>query len=93
MSFFDKARAGKSVFKRTRKIADLPEYILYIGIGASVGGHMERRVLDPAGEEHELTDKIIESNFRATTGAQAKDLVKKHWASVKVGAPAPATND
>lgn len=85
MSFFAKARAGRTVFKRTRKIGDLPEYILYAGIGSNVGGHMQRKVLDPKSEERELSDKVIESNYRTTTGAQAKALIGKHWPDTQVG--------
>ena len=46
--FFDKARARRTVFKRTRKRDDLPPAVLYL---EWLGSENKRRVLDAEGKD------------------------------------------
>ncbi len=74
--FFDKVRARRTVFKRTRKRDELPSAVLYV---EWLGSENKRRVIDPEGNEHELTDKLIESNYKIVGKAEAKKLIEAHW--------------
>ena len=75
--FFSKLRIQKSVLKRTRKRDDLPREALYI---EWLAGEGKRKVLDTRGKEHLITDKVLQSNFKLATGADAKKLIATHWA-------------
>ena len=75
--FFDRAKARRSVFKRTRKRDDLPEAILYL---EWIGGEAKRKVLDPEGAEHVLSDTVIESHYKMASKPEAKKLIASHWA-------------
>jgi hypothetical protein len=81
MDFFSKARAGRTVFKRTTKSKEHPEHVLYM---EWLPGQMKRRVLDTEGNEIELGDKVLESQYRYITSGQAKAAVEKYWPKVKV---------
>jgi len=74
--FFRNIRPKKSVLKRTRPRADLPQHVLYLG---ELVGQNQRRVVGPEGEEKVLTDKIVESNYKLVSGPEAEELVQKHW--------------
>ena len=74
--FLSKARANRSVLKRTRGPNDLPTPVLYV---EWLSGEMRRKVLDTTGKEHLLTDKVLQSSYKLVTGAQAKDLIAEHW--------------
>ena len=76
--FFRNIRPRKSVLKRTRPRADLPQYVLYLG---ELVGQNQRRVVGPTGEEKVLTDKIVESNYKLVSGPEAEALVQEHWSS------------
>lgn len=78
--FLSKARAQKSVLKRTRPSQELPSPVLYM---EWLAGEARRKVLDTDGKEHVLSDLVVQSNYKLVTGAQAKELIAKHW---------PATN-
>jgi hypothetical protein len=73
-----KARAGRSVLKRTnaKQGAELPALVLYM---EWLAGESKRRVLDIEGKEHRIPDRIIESSYRLVTGGQAQELIEKHW--------------
>tara|TARA_Y100001934_G_C12364257_1_gene782530 strand:+ start:1752 stop:2024 length:273 start_codon:yes stop_codon:yes gene_type:complete len=75
--FLGKLRPYKSVLKRTRPKNELPTELLYIDW---LSGESKRKLLDVAGNEHVLTDKILQSNYKLSTGAAAKALIKEHWA-------------
>jgi hypothetical protein len=77
--FLTKARAMKSVLKRTRGRAELPSPVLYM---EWLSGEMKRRVLDTDGKEHLLPDAVVQSNYKLVTGGQAKELIAEHWAKV-----------
>ena len=74
--FFKKARSRRTVLKRTRPSPDLPPALLYLE-WLSVEG--KRKVLDPDGEEQVLSDKVIMSNYKIVTKAEAKKLIAAHW--------------
>lgn len=73
-----KARAGRSVLKRTTATqgAKLPTLVLYM---EWLAGENKRRVLDTEGAEHRIPDRVIESSYRLLTGTQAQELIEKHW--------------
>ena len=77
LNFLEKLRPYKSVVRRTRPQKDLPEELLYIDW---LGGEGKRKLLDLQGNEHTLTDKVIQSNYKMATGSYAKKLIKEHWA-------------
>lgn len=74
--FLSKARANRSVLKRTSGSAQLPSPVLYV---EWLSGEMKRKVLDKEGKEHMLADKVLMSSYKLVTGAQAKDLIAEHW--------------
>lgn len=73
-----KARAGRSVLKRTnaKQGNELPSMVLYM---EWLAGESKRRVLDVEGKEHRIPDRIIESSYKLMTGAQAQEAIEKHW--------------
>ena len=73
--FLSKARAQRTVLKRTTRQA-LPSPVLYM---EWLTGESRRKVLDVDGKEHLLTDLVVQSNYKLVTGAQAKELIAKHW--------------
>ena len=75
--FFGKLRPYKSVLKRTRPRHELPTQLLYVDWLAGEG---KRKLVDMQGAEHVLTDKVLQSNYKLSTGAAAKALIKEHWA-------------
>ena len=75
--FFARARSRRTVLVRTRKGPQLPELMLYVEWRA---GEMKRLYLDAQGEEHLLSDVVVQSHYRFATGTQAKELLGKHWA-------------
>lgn len=75
--FLSKARAMRSVLKKTRTRSDLPSPVLYV---EWLSGENKRRVLDTAGTEHRITDAVLQSNYKLVTGGQAKELIAEHWA-------------
>jgi hypothetical protein len=77
--FLMKARAKRSVLKRTRGGSSFPSPILYLEWLSGVG---KRRVMDTEGTEHELTDAVVQSNYKLIPGSQAKELIAEHWAKV-----------
>lgn len=83
--FLTKARARRSVLKRTSGPTDLPSPILYM---EWLSGEAKRRVLDTAGKEHLLTDNVLQSNYKLVTGSQAKTLIDEHWPKVNEAAAA-----
>lgn len=85
--FLTKARARRSVLKRTRGRSDLPSPVLYM---EWLSGEMKRRVIDVEGHEHLLADAVVQSYYRLVTGGQAKDLIAAHWASITTESGLPA---
>lgn len=83
--YLSKARAHRSVFKKTRGRSDLPSPVLYL---AWLSGDSKRRVLDTEGHEHDLQDGVLQSNYKLMTGAQAKELIAAHWAD-RAASPTP----
>jgi ubiquinone biosynthesis protein Coq4 len=81
--FLQKARAMRSVLKRTRGSTDLPSPVLYV---EWLSGEMKRKVLDVEGKEHFLPDAVVQSNYRLVTGSQAKDLIAEHWDKLNASA-------
>lgn len=56
-----------------------------------LAGEGKRRVLDTRGKEHLITDKVLQSNFKLATGADAKKLIAAHWPKVEEEASSPAS--
>lgn len=77
--FLNKARAMKTVLKKTRSRSDLPSPVLYM---EWLSGEAKRRVIDTQGAEHMLADAVVQSNYKLVTGGQAKELIAEHWAKV-----------
>ena len=75
--FFGKLRPYKSVLKRTRPRHELPTTLLYVDW---LSGEGKRKLFDSEGNEHVITDKLLQSNYKLSTGAAAKKLIKEHWA-------------
>jgi len=75
-----KARAGRTVLKRTTTTQTsgqkLPALVLYM---EWLAGESKRRVLDTEGNEHRIPDRMVESSYKRVTGAQAQELIEKHW--------------
>lgn len=71
-----KARAGRTVLKRTTSQSNIPKLVLYV---EWLAGENKRRVLDTEQKEHRIDDRIIESSYRLVTGGQAQELLEKHW--------------
>jgi hypothetical protein len=84
LSFLEKLRPYKSVVRRTRAKADLPEELLYADW---LGGEGSRKMIDLQGNEHVITDKVLQSNYKLATGAYAKKLIKEHWADANPKSP------
>jgi len=76
--FLGKLRPYKSVLQRTRPRHELPTQLLYVDW---ISGEGKRKLLDLEGNEHVITDKLLQSNYKLTTGASAKKLIKDNWAS------------
>ena len=74
--FFDKARARRTVFKRTGKSKNLPSAVLYL---EWLGSEGKRKVLDTERQEHTLTDTVIQSNYKFVGKSEAKKLIEAHW--------------
>jgi hypothetical protein len=84
-----KARAGRSVLKRTNSTqggGELPKLVLYM---EWLAGENKRRVVDTDGKEHRIPDRMIESSYRLVTGGQAEELMGEHWPA-QLGDTAPA---
>jgi len=81
--FFGKLRPYKTVLKRTRPRHELPTQLLYVDW---LSGEGKRKLLDLEGNEHVITDKVLQSNYKMTTGASAKKLIQEHWASANPNA-------
>jgi hypothetical protein len=75
-TLLDKMQTRKTVLKRTRTRPDLPSLVLYL---ETVSGQPKRRVLDAEGKEHLLDESVLQSQYKLVTGAQAKELIDKHW--------------
>ncbi|MBT6179191.1 MAG: hypothetical protein HOI23_18245 [Deltaproteobacteria bacterium] len=84
LNFLEKLRPYKSVVRRTRAKAELPEELLFADW---LGGEGARKMIDVQGNEHILTDKVLQSNYKMATGAYAKKLIKEHWADANPKAP------
>ena len=84
LNFLEKLRPYKSVVRRTRPQKDLPEELLYADW---LGGEGKRKLIDLQGNEHVLTDKVLQSNSKMATGSYAKKLIKEHWADANPNAP------
>lgn len=82
--YFARARSRRTVLRRTKKGRSLPELMLYV---ESRGGEMKRLYLDTSGEEHLLSDLVVQSHYKFATGAQAKELMSKHWADQTAKTP------
>lgn len=74
--FFSKVRSRRTVLKRTRPSPELPPAVLYLE-WLNVEG--KRKVLDPEGNEHVLTDKVLMSNFKIVSKTEANKLIEAHW--------------
>jgi hypothetical protein len=85
--FLSKARARRSVMKKTRGPASLPSPVLYM---EWLSGEMKRRVLDVKGVDHLLLDATLQSNYKLLTGPQAKELLAKHWPQMQATPALPA---
>ena len=75
-SFLDRLQTKRTVLKRTKNRAELPELVLYL---ETVAGQPKRRVLDTEGKEHLLDETILQSHYKLITWSQAKELLPKHW--------------
>ena len=84
-SFLEKLRPFKTVLKRTSSRQDYRTELLYI---EWLSGEGKRKLLDPAGSEHVLTDKELQSHYKMATGAAAKKLIKEHWPKANPNKPA-----
>jgi hypothetical protein len=84
--FFAKVRSRRTVLKRTRPSSELPPAILYLEWLNTEG---KRKVLDPEGKEHVLTDKVIMSNYKIVNKGKAEELIKAHWAEQAAKAQEP----
>lgn len=87
--FFSKLRARRSVLTRTRKRTELPTAVLYL---EWVGGEAKRKLLDPEGNEHTLSDTVIQSNYKVASKSQAKALIEKHWAEAVAPKQTPVSH-
>lgn len=83
LDFLDKARAMRTVLKRTTRQSavpatggSLPEFVLYV---ERVANEQSRRVLDPEGNVLVLKDTLLTSVYRTITKGQAKACVEKYW--------------
>jgi hypothetical protein len=75
--FLSKARARRSVMKKTRGPASLPSPVLYM---EWLSGEMK----------HLLLDATLQSNYKLLTGPQAKELLAKHWPQMQATPALPA---
>ena len=80
LGFFEKLRPYKTVLRRTRPRHELPADLLYI---EWLAGEGKRKLMDIAGKEHVIADKLLESNYKLSTGSTAKKLIKEHWLAAK----------
>lgn len=78
--FLSKVRAGRTVLKKTGGPADLPSCVLYL---EWLSGENKRRVKDPSGKTHDLSDKVVQSHYRTITKVQAKKLLTAHWPEIQ----------
>ena len=78
--FFGKLRPYKSVLKRTKPLKELPAELLYVH---GLTGEGKRKLLDIESKEHILSDKLLQSAYKMSSGAVAKTRIKEHWASAK----------
>ncbi len=75
-NFLEKLRPYKTVLKRTSSRKEFANELLYV---EWLSGEGKRKLLDHGGNEHVLTDKSLESNYKMATGGAAKKLIKEHW--------------
>ena len=82
--FFSKLQAYRTVLTRTRPRNELPTQVLYL---EWLAGQGKRRVIDTEGNEHVITDKMLQSNYKMATGSSSKKIISQYWADIKKTTP------
>ena len=75
-NFLEKLRPYKTVLKRTSSRREFAAELLYV---EWLAGEGKRKLLDHDGNEHVITDKSLESNYKMATGGAAKKLIETYW--------------